>query len=449
MHTHGRSDQISPAARGSAECRAETLHDEILVAEESEHQDQPPVLHRHRPHNDGSNPRSVPGAHGLLRVAAVDASGVSPDKAVNRALRRIDALGEFFGLNTPEAGSDALVLESRRDQANKAVFAGARFPRSRHRLFVKGTKGMAGSVTDADHIEIITGVCLFSTRLHAIDEHGGNIPLLRPGAERLTDRLRRITVDSKLSLYEYETVMRLSRVIADLVGALPPAVPLTITIDVPRVQYYLYILDAFEDGLASADVARHWFHLVDDCHSRLQRLFEHRLRSALAVTDRDVTIRTASGLAPLAGCLHEAVTTGNLPQAGDLFSRMVSTDASVWRLLQPLHPPADYEHLIFISHAVEYLRAAGVPGGEGGGLCMAVDDYTERQILDHSQRLGQRLGQPEELLPSLGIYSAEALQALTPAGEPDPLYLAGVGRYAVEHTGRPVDLFHLVDRLYG
>ncbi|WP_030675923.1 hypothetical protein [Streptomyces rimosus] len=371
-----------------------------------------------------------------------------PDKAVNRAAGRVDALGEYFGSSTPAAGSDALILGNSRDQANRTVFADAAFPGSRHRLLVKGAKGMTGSAMDADRIEIVTGVCLFGTHLRVTDERGGTFPLLRPGTGQPTDRLHSITVDDDLSLYEYETVMRQSRVIADLADALPPATPLTITVDVPRVQYYLRLLDAFEDGLVPADMARLWFHLVDERHARILRLFRSRLRSLLAATGREATVRTAPGLAPLADCLQQAVATGDLPKTGDLFSRMIATGTPAWQLLRPLHSPSDREHLARISYAVEYLRAAGIPDADAAPLSIAVDDHTERQIFDHAQHLRHQLGHPEPVLPSLGIYPAETLQALTPDGRPDPLYLADVGRYAVEHTGASVDLFGLVDRLY-
>ncbi|MFB1046845.1 hypothetical protein [Streptomyces chrestomyceticus] len=381
---------------------------------------------------------------------ATDASRPTRDKAVNRAFQRVDTVGSYFGSSTPQAYADALILQSRWDQNHKTVFAGADFCGSRHRLHIKGARQLDGTATTADRVELVTGVCLFSNRnLYFTDENGNSPELLRPGTAPLTERLSSISVGDEISLYEYETITRHSRLLADIAAALPPTLPLTITVDVPRVQYYLYLLDAFQNGLVPTAIAQRWFRLVDDRHTRVLRLFCDRIRCAVTATGHtDVTVRTAPGLNPLAECLQEAIATGRIPHDDELLSRMIATGDPVWEVLQHLEVPSSREHLGHASYVAELLRAAGVPDAPGNTLSISVDNYAEGRLFDQAQHLQQQLDLTDAAPPALAIYSAEAVQTLSPSGLPTQLYLSDPGRYAVDENDTPIDLFRLVDNVY-
>ncbi|MGW0535057.1 hypothetical protein [Streptomyces sp. NPDC003032] len=421
---------------------------ELLVAEQAEDPGEPAVLRRYGTPVD-SRSRPVPGAEGLWQAAATHVPG--RDKAVNRAFQRVHAIGEYFGADELEAGADALIVQSRRDQAHKAVFAGADFCGSRHRLHIKGARKLAGTADNAERAELVSGVCLFSHQnARFIDEHDHSVELLRPNAALPDARLRAIVVEDELSLYEYETVMRQSRVIADIAAMLPPSLPLTVTVDVPRVQYYLYLLDAFQSGLVPAELVQHWFGLVDDRHTRVLGLFCDHIRRTLDAAGRtDATVRTAPGLDALDECLREAVSTGGIPRDDDLLALMVGTGDPVWKELGECDVARDRHGLGYASYLAELLRAAGLPGDGRGILSIDVDGFGEALLFDQARQLRQQLGHPEEDLSSLGIYAAETLQTLRPDGHPASLYLTDPGRYAVDEAGTSVDLFRLIDALYG
>ncbi|MFK4070155.1 hypothetical protein [Streptomyces sp. NPDC029674] len=420
---------------------------ELLVIKQPEHPEDPAVLHRYDPPAD-SRPRPVPGSQGMWQTAP--AGMPEQDKAVRRAFQRVRTLGAYFGADEFGTGTDALIVQSRRDRAHKAVFAGAEFRGSRHRLHIKGARKLTGTADDADRAELVSGVCLFSHRnLRFIDEHGDCAELLRADAAPSAAPLRSIVTEGELSLYEYETVVRQARMIGDVAAMLPSSLALTVTVDVPRVQYYLYLLDAFQRGLVAAELAQHYFRLVDGRYTRVHDLFRRHIRRALDAAGRpDAAVRTAPGLDPLAECLWEAVTTGDIPCDDDLLAQMIAGGDPMWKELRELDVPHGRQCLGYTSYLVELLRAAGLSDDGKGTLSINVDSFGEALLFDQARQLRERLGAPDDDLPSLGIYAAETVQTLRPDGHAASLYLTDPGRYAVDEDGASVDLFHLVDALY-
>ncbi|GHE73315.1 hypothetical protein GCM10018785_46770 [Streptomyces longispororuber] len=421
--------------------------DELLVIKQTERPGEPAVLHRYDAPAD-PRPRPVPGTRGLWRTAA---DGVpDQDKAVRRAFQRVRALGAYFGAGECATGPDALIVQSRRDRAHKAVFAGAEFRGSRHRLHIKGARKLTGTAKDAERAELVSGVCLFSHRnLRFVDEHGDCAELLRADAAPPAARLRSVTVEDELSLYEYETVLRQSRVIGDVAAMLPPSLPLTVTVDVPRVQYYLYLLDAYQGGLVTTELAQRYFRLVDSRYTRVLDLFRRRIRRALDAAGRtDVAVRTAPGLDPLAECLAEAVATGDVPHDDDLLAVMIATGDPMWKELRELDVPHDRHCLGYTSYLVELLRAVGLSDDGRGALGINVDSFGEALLFDQARQLRQELDAPDDDPPFLGLYAAETVQTLRPDGHVASLYLTDPGRYALGEDGVPVDLFRLLDGVY-
>ncbi|WP_320775093.1 hypothetical protein [Streptomyces sp. CRN 30] len=421
--------------------------DDLFVIRQPEDPAEPAVLRRYDT-PDGSGPRPVPGTEGLWQTAATGAP--DQEKAVRRAFQRVHTLGEYLGEGDFATGADALIVRSRRDQAHKAVFAGAEFGGSRHRVHIKGARNLQGTARHADRVELVSGVCLFSHRnLRFVDEHGDRTELLRADAAPPAARLRSIVTEGELSFYEYETVVRQARVIGDVAAMLPSSLPLTVTLDVPRVQYYLYLLDAFQGGLVATELVQDYFRLVDGRYTQVLDLFRRHIRRALDATGRtDATLRVAPGLDPLAECLWEAVTTGGVPDDEDLLGLMLATGDPLWKELRELDVPHGRHCLGYTSYLAELLRATGLSDETGGALSINVDSFGEALLFDQARQLRQRLDPPDDGLPSLGIYAAETVQTLRPDGHAASLYLTDPGRYAVDEDGARVDLFGLVDGVY-
>ncbi|WP_433272187.1 hypothetical protein ACQPZF_15725 [Actinosynnema sp. CS-041913] len=370
--------------------------------------------------------------------------------AAERARRRMAELGAYFGTDHLTAGTGALCLESGR-HATQAIFTETWLRDRRHYLHLRGAKKLTGAVTDAARLDLVTGVCLYSSAtVRFTDERGDSPALLHPGVGRLTGPLRRIVADDELSVYEREAIVRQSRVIADLLAVLPADLPTTVTIDVPRVQYYCYLLDAFRRGHVRADLMLRWFDLVDARHTQLTGAFRARLRTTLdSVRRADVAVRTAPGLDPLAQRLRDAVsgTGSRMPPIRDLVAVQAAADP-VWEVLQRVQPPRDRDQLWEMSYTVEVLRAIGIHDTGGRALAMMVDRYAEFPILQHAQRVQRRIDQSSSGLPVLGLYPAERVINVGRDGVPESLYFQDASRYVVADDHTTVDLFPLIDGLY-
>ncbi|MDH6630623.1 hypothetical protein M2271_008484 [Streptomyces sp. LBL] len=259
--------------------------------------------------------RPIPGVAGIYFVplgSENSANGRREEQilqASTRATRRLKRVGEFFGTGHPTGGDSALGIQIG-ERGSVVIFGQACFRQKQHHfLHLKGAKQLPVAPTNVNKINLVTGPCLFSNRaLRFFDESGGLYNILIAQGGPPPRRLTQVQVDDEFSLYEYESVLRQTRVIADIVSTLPAAASLTITVDIPRVQYYFYLLDAFRNGLVDSGLALDWIHLVDLRHARLTELFRNRLSVGLqGISSGKVTIRESEALNDLAPYIYDAV----------------------------------------------------------------------------------------------------------------------------------------------
>ncbi|WP_158853280.1 hypothetical protein [Saccharothrix deserti] len=359
-------------------------------------------------------------------------------------------MGTFFGAGSPEPGVRALAIRTGKFKTTD-VFVEARFGKDKHYVHLRGAKNLPDTLNDADTVSVHSGMCLFSEgALRFWDENGDNPSLLRHLAEGPTSRLTRITTDDQLSLYEHTSLAHLPRAIADVATALPADLPLTVVIDIPRVQYYGYLLDAFRRGLATGELALEWFDLVDARHTRISRLFHDRVQAQLATAcgDRSTTVVCpAPGLDLLAEPIRESVSKGVPPRHEDLVDLLAGSGDPVWDLLLRLESPTTSTELNDASYTVEILRSVAIHQDDGKNLAITVDSYEEFPRREHAQRVMDEVGPPGQL-PVLGIYAAERLLNVDSQGQPTTPYLLDPGRYVADESGSTVDLFDLIDHLY-
>lgn len=62
----------------------------------------------------------------------------------------------------------------------------------------------------------------------------------------------------------------------------PSELSLSVTIDVPRVRYYLYLMGAFDRGLITPDLVLDWFNIVDERHILIIKFFRKHTDSRIS-----------------------------------------------------------------------------------------------------------------------------------------------------------------------
>jgi hypothetical protein len=236
-----------------------------------------------------------------------------------------------------------------------------------------------------------------------------------------------------------------------MAATLPRAVPLNITIDIPRVQYYLYLLDAYRSGLVSAQLALEWFRMIDARHALVAGLFRDRLQAELAAMARqDVLLTESSALDELAPHLREAVRRGSTPCADSLAAVLAAGGDPVWKLLLDLDPPADLAAFGTASYVVEELRAANIHEDSAPSIGIAVENQTEWKVFERSRQILRYVTDGDNSAPAqlLGMYPLERILNLDPHGRWTYPYFLDTGHHAMDEDGNIVDLFTVVDSLY-
>jgi hypothetical protein len=329
------------------------------------------------------------------------------------------------------------------------LFVEAQFTQRRHYLHLRGAKHLPGAVSDVAAVNVLTGICMFSNQtVEFIDENDNSIFMMRPVCERPTCRLRRIAVAPELSLYEYETMARQSRVVADVVAALPANLALSVTIDIPRVQYYFIMLGVYEQGLASDELTLEWFNLVDSRHALVSRLFRENLARELTMVGRpDISVRISQGLDCLEDALQAITKTGVVPHRNAFLGALAAEDP-MWNLLLDSIQPENHSEICEVSYVAEVLRAVGLHRNGTRCLGVLVDNYSEYPIYVQAQRILKNLSGHSGAAQLLSIYPAERLLNVTHDGQRHFLYTHDPGRYAIDENNLEIDLFGVVDSLY-
>ncbi|MGV9882165.1 hypothetical protein [Streptomyces sp. NPDC003006] len=386
----------------------------------------------------------------FVSLAEGPGDGSALRRASSRAAHRVGRLGRFLGIAQPVAGDGALSIDM--GAGTTVIFSEARLGGQRHFLHLMGAKHLPTENPGLAEINLVTGPCLFSAHtLWGRDEQGERVDLLHAQSAPFRCRLTAIEAAPELSLYEYESILRRTRLIADVVAMLPSGVPVNITIDIPRVQYYLYLLDAFTSGLLSPELTLEWFRMVDDRHALTVSFFRERLRAELTRTARqDVVIDESRALGELAPHLREAVHQGAIPSAAELAAVPAAGGDPVWKLLLDLDPPADVAALGPASYVVEELRAANIHKDSARSIGIAVENHTEWKVFERSRNIlrDTKTGRNSAPGPFVGLYPLERLLNLDPHGQWAYPYFLESGHHALDEAGEIVDLFSVAEALY-
>lgn len=161
-------------------------------------------------------------------------------------------------------------------------------------------------------VNILSGICLFS------QEHLG---CLRGESTLLSDSEIALMdvplpfVQQRPTLYEIESLVRLPITIANIVSTLPATLDVTITLDVPRIQYYAFQLDLYARGLCSREYVNSWLDTIDRRHDQVAEVFEKAVRDALerrGVNRKNLKIELSAGLEKLVPYIRETIGQGNV-----------------------------------------------------------------------------------------------------------------------------------------
>lgn len=294
-------------------------------------------------------------------------------------------------------------------------------------------------------VNISSGICLFS------QEHLGCLcgeSAVLPNSEFALLETPPPSINWP-TMYEIESLVRLSNTIANVVSTLPASLDVTVTLDIPRVQYYAFQLDLYARGLCSRESVNSWLETIDKRHDQLASVFQTVTRDALhrRGVDRDnVKVELSSGLELLVPYIRKAIDHGN--------SRALSVENLLQQLLvnDPLFREY-YEHLpqsqrsaqilvdlCFASYTFQLLRPVfqrvhesrtlGVPKDSlKRQLLINIDNITETRIYTQAEKILKEYQKKHSSVISpllLGMFPRELVFTAMNTGRTS-LYLGNIG----------------------
>lgn len=88
-----------------------------------------------------------------------------------------------------------------------------------------------------------------------------------------------IEVDTRSTLYEHDTVYKLTHTIKQVLQSYSN--PIRVSLNLPQVEYYLYLLEAYNHGFISADLLLKWFSIVDVRYAKNLFLYQSAMQAVM------------------------------------------------------------------------------------------------------------------------------------------------------------------------
>lgn len=330
-------------------------------------------------------------------------------------------------------------------------------------------------IEEFSSVNILSGICLFSQEhlgyLHGELASASNNSETTPIEP--SDHLVPLPLDQRPTLYEIESLVRLPNAIADIVSTLPTTIDVTITLDVPRAQYYAFLLDLYAGGHCSKEHIKSWLEIIDRRHDQVAGVFERAVQDALqrrGVSSNNVRIELSTGLEEVIPYIQETIDRGSAPSVGDLLQELLSLDPLFREyyehIPQPQSPPKNLVDLCFTSYSYQVLRpvfrrvhenrssgsGAQKAPSVGRQLLINIDNAAEWRIYSQAEKMlkGYQKKYSSVINPLLlGIFPSELVFTAENTGRTS-LYLRNAGQYIYDESekriGSPSDI---VERVYG
>jgi len=213
-----------------------------------------------------------------------------------------------------------------------------------------------------DHIEIVSGVCIFNgDTLKTSISHSGSG---RVDPEKLNN--------AKPTFHEMEYIARSSSAIADIAAMVISRIRehgstllVRISLDVPSFHYYHSVVRKFEEGLCTAEDALKWMDAVDLRHDQIFQVFTHSVQHELlrrGVTPAWYEIRTSLRTTSAAISIRQALQGGAIPSLEDVLQNLDDEKDGLWRdfyqLITTKERPRDLGDLGNLFYVFEVVKPA-------------------------------------------------------------------------------------------
>ncbi|MGI8330919.1 hypothetical protein ACRYCC_13215 [Actinomadura scrupuli] len=313
--------------------------------------------------------------------------------------RRLEALIQGLGLrNVAVSPSVMYELRSREDKRYvQSAFTGLGTGAAQEHFAVHGDVEQAFATRPA-HVTIVTGGCLGSnqgtvaeTRLGLFRRGRAPFQLGSHGADEHTvSRLLSAGFVPDLVFYELENAWRSACAIAKVISRSPGETRFTINLNVPREEYYTYILRYAQAKKISRDASIAWFDQDDERNAMDRAFFRQLLQEMLGNRYKKIKIVEKDELAPVGEILRGRIRRRFKREVNlqDLVDVMRNQGDPIWdALLSPaLRPEVHLQrkpltpYLQTVQELCGASYTAAVLRASQNGPVISINDYVESTI---------------------------------------------------------------------
>lgn len=311
---------------------------------------------------------------------------------------------------------DALGLSSTEDRlANNAIFhdngnSFAELQVGGKKFFVMArdpieSNSLTNLVNKNLRLSMVSGPCLFNIdTARGLSRDGIASSIANPQSP-ISNRIDKLEIDGRLSIYEQEAIVRLSTFLNALIQKLANIDVLYLSI--PKVEYYLYILDGYKSGMASSEIVLNWFNHVDLRHNRMFEQMKKRSIRGLSLK-RDIKVVDHCPLDPIREYIVNYVRAAQVPNLDEAKNILIK-GSSLWKNLMAADDPMSWYELNNLSYVFAELNA-GIDS-----LAVVVESPTESKIFAHAKRLVPEIKRRSNV--EFNVIALYPHELLIPSGE--------------------------------
>lgn len=229
-----------------------------------------------------------------------------------------------------------------------------------------------------DDIGILTDTCLFSASCAiAVLDNGKEISLVAPTTE-ICSHIRELRVSQRFCFYELDSILRLT----DIINAMKSGNGnfRKIILAMPTVEYYFYLMNAYNDGFIANDLMWEWVVQVDRQAQRLSDAIIERV-------GMETEICQPLGVAE--DYVKARIRTGETVDFERVKS-MLSEASTLWREVLPITKPKTWKDLNYTNYTIAALETASFPK-ESNHLITYIENPSEQRILRGAAKIARKL----------------------------------------------------------
>lgn len=240
------------------------------------------------------------------------------------------------------------------------------------------TDEINGNGEEKTKIDILIGPCLFGAKGVIVTLEDRKKVNLTDPSDEISNKVKRIKINSKLTIYEIEYVYRVCSFIAKFINNVNKTD--TIYLNLPKFEYYLYMLDAFNSNNVNSSIVNNWFDCVDKRVEVIEKLLKDTL---LDLTGKQIEFKNIEPLEKLGVFLRRKINntdTKNTITINDLKNELQhdkNFENLWWLFFTELNTVKD---IIYTSYVIGYLKSLAKQEGLTNRILIAVENPSEEPI---------------------------------------------------------------------